>query len=147
MYVEPAHILLVEDDLNDVELLQLALENFNSATQIDVVHDGEQALNYLIGQDGHPPLKPLPTLVLLDLKLPKINGLRVLKTLRQNPKTRHLIIVVITSSQEDSDLSACYEFGVNSYVVKPLDFQQFMDVARQIGLYWLLINRSPLLLP
>jgi two-component system, response regulator len=144
MDVEPARILMVEDDPYDVELLQLALEGLNIANQIEVVHDGEQALHYLLGQGGKPPTAALPTLILLDLKLPKVSGLQVLERLRQNIRTRNLVIVVITSSQEDSDLTICYELGVNSYIVKPLDFQQFMDVARQVGQYWLLLNRSPL---
>lgn len=144
MEVEPTRILLVEDDPNDVELIKLAFDAYNFANQMDVVHDGEQALTYLLGREGQAPIQQLPRLVLLDLKLPKINGLRVLETLRANPRTRQLIVVVMTSSQEDSDLNACYDLGVNSYIVKPLDFQQFTDIARQVGLYWMLINRPPL---
>ncbi len=142
--IEPTRILLVEDDPNDVELVQLALSPYNFLSRIDVVSDGEQALRYLLGQDDEPPSHPLPRLVLLDLKLPKVNGLQVLQTLRAHPRTRQLVIVVMTSSQEDKDLNACYDLGVNSYVVKPLDFEQFLDVARQIGLYWMLFNKPPL---
>lgn len=144
MIVEPTRILLVEDDQNDVELVQLALSNYNFTNRIDVVNDGEQALAYLVGQAGQLPSRPLPRLVLLDLKLPKVSGIRVLETLRNTPRTHSLVVVVMTSSQEDSDLIACYNLGVNSYIVKPLDFDQFTDVARQVGLYWMWLNRPPL---
>lgn len=144
LQIEPTRILLVEDDPNDVELIRLALANCNLTNQIDLVTDGEQALSYLFGQDGVPP-RPLPRLVLLDLKLPKISGIRVLQTLRKDPRTQRLIVVVMTSSQEDSDLNTCYDLGVNSYAVKPLDFQQFLKVARDVSLYWMLLNKPPLL--
>lgn len=138
--VEPTRILLAEDDPNDVELVRLALETFNFTTRMDVVSDGEQALQYLLGE----PVHPLPRLMLLDLKLPKINGIRVLETLRSHPLTHRLVVVVMTSSQEDRDLNACYDLGVNSYIVKPLDFEQFTRVAQQVGLYWMTLNRPPL---
>ncbi|MBW4474608.1 MAG: response regulator [Stenomitos rutilans HA7619-LM2] len=141
--IEPTRILLVEDDPNDVELIQLAFRNYSLVNQVDLVTDGEQAIQYLLGQEGVPP-RPLPRLVLLDLKLPKISGIRVLQTLRSYPRTQRLVIVVMTSSQEDSDLNTCYDLGVNSYIVKPLDFQQFLAVARDVGLYWMLLNRPPL---
>lgn len=144
MEVEPSRILVVEDDPLNVELFQLALDNYNFVNQIDVVEDGEQALDYLLGQEGNPPSRPLPRLVLLDLRLPKINGIQVLQALRNHPRTRNLVVVVMTGSLEDSDLNACYDLGVNSYVVKPLDFQQFIDLARQVGVYWMLINKPPL---
>ncbi|HEY9649009.1 MAG TPA: response regulator [Chroococcidiopsis sp.] len=145
MISQPTRILLVEDDPNDVELVHLALRDYSFVNQIDVAQDGEQALHYLLGRDGQPPTQPLPRLVLLDLKLPKINGIRVLQTLREHPRTQKLIVVVMTSSHEDQDLDACYALGVNSYIVKPLDFQQFMSVAQQVGLYWMLLNHPPLL--
>ncbi|WP_421657364.1 response regulator [Leptothermofonsia sp. ETS-13] len=147
MSIEPTRILLVEDDPNDVELVQLALSRYNFLSQMDVASDGEQALHYLLGQDGKSPSHPLPRLVLLDLKLPKVNGIRVLQTLRAHPRTRRLVVVVMTSSEEDSDLNACYDLGVSSYVVKPLDFQQFLEVAQQVGLYWMLLNKPPLFSP
>jgi two-component system, response regulator len=140
--VEPTRILLVEDDPHDVELIHLAFESYNFINQLDVVTDGEQALHYLLG-DGSTPPRPIPRLVLLDLKLPKVSGIRVLQTIRANPRTKNLIIVVMTSSEEDNDLNACYDLGVNSYIVKPLDFQQFLDVSRQVGLYWMLVNKPP----
>lgn len=146
MNTEPAKILLVEDDPNDVELVQIALRDYHFLSQMDVVSDGEQALNYLLGQEGEIQTLPLPRLVLLDLKLPKISGIRVLQTLRAHPRTRKLVIVAMTSSQEDSDLNACYDLGINSYIVKPLDFQQFLEVAQQVGLYWMQLNKPPLFL-
>lgn len=143
MDVQPTKILLVEDDPNDVELIQLSLDSYNFVNQMDIVGDGEQALHYLLGRDGNPPAQPLPRLVLLDLKLPKVNGIAVLETIRQHPRTRQLVVVVMTSSAEDRDLDACYNLGVNSYIVKPLDFQQFVEVARQIGFYWMMLNQPP----
>ncbi|UBF24807.1 response regulator [Kovacikia minuta CCNUW1] len=140
---EPNRILLVEDDPNDVELVRLALNDYRFVNQIDVAIDGEQALIYLLGQANTSP-RPLPRLVLLDLKLPKINGIRVLQTLRSHARTQKLVVVVMTSSQEDSDLNTCYDLGINSYVVKPLDFQQFLSVARDVGLYWMFLNKPPL---
>ena len=141
--VEPARILLVEDDPHDVELIQLSFENYNFVNQIDVAEDGEKALHYLFGKDGNPPTNPLPRVVLLDLKLPKLNGIQVLEAIRSHPRTQHLAVVVMTSSAEDRDLEACYNWGVNSYIVKPLDFQQFIDVARQVGVYWMILNQIP----
>ncbi len=141
--VEPARILLVEDDPHDVELIQLSFENYNFVNQIDVAEDGEQALHYLFGKDDNPPTNPLPRVVLLDLKLPKLNGIQVLEAIRNHPRTQHLAVVIMTSSAEDRDLEACYNLGVNSYIVKPLDFQQFIDVARQVGVYWMMLNQIP----
>ncbi|MEM7769726.1 MAG: response regulator [Cyanobacteria bacterium P01_A01_bin.37] len=141
--VDPTRILLVEDDLNDLELINLAFESYNFANQIDIVTDGEQALQFLLGDENVLPQPFLPRLMLLDLKLPKVSGIEVLQQLRAHPRTRNMVIVVMTSSREDSDLKACYDLGVNSYVVKPLDFQQFTDVTQQIGLYWMLLNQPP----
>ncbi|HEY9623581.1 MAG TPA: response regulator [Crinalium sp.] len=143
MNVEPTRILLVEDDPNDVELIQLALDEYNFVNQMDVAVDGEQALHYLFGRDGEPSVYALPRLVLLDLKLPKLNGIQVLRAIRQHPHTRQLVVVVMTSSAEDQDLKTCYDLGVNSYIVKPLDFQQFITIARQVGFYWMMLNRLP----
>lgn len=136
-------MLLVEDDPNDVELIELALENYNFVNQIDVVEDGEQALHYLFGTEENQRAQPLPRLVLLDLKLPKINGIQVLEAIRHHPSTQTLVVVVMTSSVEDTDLEACYHLGINSYIVKPFKFQQFVEVARQIGVYWMMLNEPP----
>lgn len=141
--VDPTRILLVEDDPNDVELIQLALEHYNLVNQLDVVTDGEQALNYLHGSLEEAPTHALPRLVLLDLKLPKVDGIQVLQAIRNHPLTRQLVVVVMTSSAENQDLGTCYKLGVNSYIVKPLDFQQFMDVTRQVGFYWMMLNQVP----
>lgn len=146
MEVEPSRILLVEDEPLNVELFQLALENFNFINQIDVVDDGEQALQYLLGKEGKLPTHPLPDLVLLDLKLPKINGIQVLQAMRAHPRTRELIVVALASSPDDRELKACYALGVSHYVIKPLDFERFMIVVRQVGLCWMLL-KSPLLPP
>jgi len=142
---EPTRILLVEDDPNDVELIQLALESYNFVNQIDVVMDGEKALTYLQGRAGESFAAPLPRLVLLDLKLPKVDGIDVLRAIRNHPRTRELVVVVMTSSAENQDLNACYDLGVNSYIVKPLDFQQFIEVTRQVGFYWMMLNQLPIL--
>jgi len=141
--MEPTQILLVEDDPNDVELIQLALDSYNFVNKIDVVSDGEQAIHYLFGRDGQPPTQSLPRLVLLDLKLPKIDGIQILEMIRRSPLTRNLVVVVMTSSAESRDLKACYDLGVNSYIVKPLDFQQFVEMTRQVGFYWMMLNNVP----
>jgi CheY-like chemotaxis protein len=140
MMLNPTRILLVEDDPNDIELIQLAFEQSNFVNQMDIVTDGEQALQYLHGQRD----SPLPRLILLDLKLPKINGVQVLQAIRSHSLTQNLVVVVMTSSAEDQDIYACYQLGVNSYIVKPLDFQHFMEVSRQVGFYWMMLNQVPL---
>lgn len=147
MEIEPARILLVEDDPLNVELLQLALNNYNFVNQIDIVEDGEQALHYLLGREGNPPTHPLPDLVLLDLKLPKINGIQVLQAIRADPRTCNLVIVVLTSSEEENDLNACYALGVKSCVAKPFSFERFISVVCQVGLCWMLLNKPPLTSP
>lgn len=144
MDVEPAKILLVEDDPLNVELLQLALNNYNFVNQIDILEDGEQALQYLLGQEGGST--PLPDLVLLDLKLPKINGLQVLQAMRNHPRTHDVAVVILTASPEDQDVYACQALGINSYVVKPLDFERLIGVIRRVGFSWLLL-KSQLLPP
>lgn len=156
MEIDPNRILLVEDDPNDIELVHLALENTGFLSYLDVVTDGEQALRYLLGTSsiGRNPTDgaregiqmTLPRLVILDLKLPKLSGLEVLEAIRTHTHTRQLVVVIMTSSAEDSDLEACYNLGVNSYVVKPLNFQQFLSVSRQIGMYWMSLNQTPNLL-
>jgi CheY-like chemotaxis protein len=112
-------------------------------SKIDVVNDGEQALNYLHPEITEAMPGEMPRLVLLDLKLPKVDGITVLEKIRADPRTHDLIVVVMTSSAENQDLSACYRLGVNSYVVKPLDFQQFMELAQHVGIYWMTINQVP----
>ena len=136
-------ILLVEDNPHDEELTLRALKKSNVVNPVVVAHDGAEALDYLLARGKHaesPP--PLPQVVLLDLKLPKVDGLEVLRALRASARTRVLPVVVLTSSKEQQDLIASYELGANSYVRKPVDFAQFLEAARQLGLYWLVLNES-----
>ena len=136
-------ILLVEDNPHDEELTLRALQKSHVLNPVVVAHDGAEALDYLLARGKHasaPP--PLPQVVLLDLKLPKVDGLEVLRELRANARTRLLPVVVLTSSKEQQDVLASYEFGANSYVRKPVDFAQFLEAARQLGLYWLVLNEG-----
>jgi len=144
--VEPSRILLVEDEPLNVELFQLALENYHFVNQIDILDDGEQAIQYLLGTEGSLPNCPLPDLILLDLKLPKISGIQVLQAIRAHPRTRDIAVVVLASSQDDKDLNACYALGVSQCVTKPLGFEKFISIVRQIGLCWVLLKK-PLLPP
>jgi two-component system response regulator len=137
-------ILLVEDNPLDEELTLRALQKSNVLNPVVVAHDGEEALDYLLGRGKYAEAQPsLPQVVLLDLKLPKVDGLEVLRSLRAHPRTRLLPVVVLSSSNEDQDLMTSYELGANSYVRKPVDFAAFLDAARQLGLYWLVINQGP----
>jgi two-component system response regulator len=138
-------ILLVEDNQDDVDLTLRAFAKHKFANQLVVVRDGAEALDFLLWRGGHagPDAKPLPELVLLDLKLPKIDGLSVLKQLRAHDATRRLPVVVLTSSNEENDIVASYDLGANSFVRKPVDFAEFVDAARQLGLYWLMLNQPP----
>ena len=132
-------ILLVEDNAADVELTLHALRGDHLANQIHVVRDGEEALAFLF--DPQKPNHAYLKLVLLDLKLPKVDGLEVLKVVKNDPRTRRIPVVVMTSSREDSDLVQSYDLGVNSYLQKPVDFDQFREVVKRMGFYWLLINQ------
>jgi len=143
MNVEPTKILIVEDNPNELKLIKLALEEYNFVNPIASVTDGEEALEYLHGKDGTETTFPLPELVLLDLKLPKISGIEVLEAIRNHPRTKNLVVVVMTSSSEDRDLEACYQLNVNSYIVKPLDFEQLLKVAQTVGYYWIMLNQLP----
>ena len=136
-------ILIVEDNPSDLKLMQRALKKSNLQNELATAVDGEEALSYLFGEDGgtHPP--PLPVLVLLDLKLPKIDGLEVLEQIRQHERTQMLPVVILTSSKEQEDIIKSYKLGVNSYIRKPVDFNQFVDAVQQLGLYWLVLNESP----
>lgn len=137
-------ILLVEDNPMDEELTVRALKKSNVLNPIVVVRDGAEALDYLLARGAHAAAPPaLPQVVLLDLKLPKVNGLEVLKELRAAPRTRLLPVVILSSSNEQRDLVTSYELGANSYVRKPVDFAEFLDAAKQLGLYWLVINEGP----
>lgn len=137
-------ILLVEDSLKDIDLTLAALEEHNLANKVDVARDGAEALDYLYrrGQfanrdDGHP------VVVLLDIKMPKVNGIEVLQKMKSDPVLKRLPVVMLTSSKEEPDLATCYELGVNAYVVKPVDFQQFVNAVRQVGVFWAVLNQPP----
>ena len=137
-------ILLVEDDPDDEALALRALKKTERAHDVIVAHDGLEALRYLCGDpdSGQPPM-PLPQVVLLDIKLPKINGLETLRRIRSHERTQLLPVVILTSSQEDRDMTESYRIGANSYIRKPVDFVQFTEAVRQIGLYWLTLNEAP----
>jgi two-component system response regulator len=138
-------ILLVEDNSSDEELTLRALRKSNIANRVVVKRDGPAALDYLFRRGADVDRDPdgLPQLVLLDLKLPKVDGLEVLKAIRADERTKLLPVVMLTSSREDEDLLRSYSFGANSYIVKPVDFNQFADAVRQLGLYWLVLNQLP----
>lgn len=138
----PIEILLVEDDPNDVELALHALKKNNLTNRIEVVRDGEEALEIIFGKGAaEHSREQRPKVILLDLKLPKVDGLEVLKRLKSDPETRSIPVVMLTSSREECDIVKSYELGVNSYIVKPVDFEQFTESVRQIGFYWLLTNQ------
>jgi two-component system response regulator len=141
----PKTILLVEDNISDIALTRRAIEKNGIACRVDIVEDGQEALDYLLATGAHAgrDLNEQPALVLLDLKLPRIDGLDVLRRIRADPRTRRIPVVMLTSSREESDMGAGYDLGMNSYIRKPVDFVQFMEVIRQIGLYWLAINEPP----
>ena len=134
-------ILLVEDNPDDVELTLRAFKKHNLANEIIVTKDGEEALNILLPQKKENA--ELPDLILLDLKLPKVDGLEVLRQVKGNPETKPIPVVILTSSREEKDLMESYHLGVNSYIRKPVDFEQFTKVVIQLGLYWLLLNEAP----
>ena len=142
---EHVEILLVEDNANDVELTLSALRRENLANHVEVVRDGEEALDYLFRRGAFSGRQPenRPKLVLLDLKLPKVDGLEVLQQLKSNARTKAIPVVMLTSSGEESDLVRSYDLGVNSYIQKPVDFEQFRNTVRQVGLFWLVVNHSP----
>jgi two-component system response regulator len=137
-------ILLVEDNPDDEELTTRALRKANIANEIVVSRDGKEAVDFLFGQGAHEgrDLSRMPAVILLDLKLPKLSGLDVLRRLRSDPRTRLIPTVVLTSSSEDEDMLKSYEFGANSYVRKPVEFGAFVNAVSQLGVYWLLINQT-----
>jgi hypothetical protein len=135
-------ILLIEDNEMDIDLTLQAFEEHAVANPIVVCHDGEEALTY-IDQHAHPGDTQLPIVTLLDLRLPKVDGLDVLRKARQDPVWQQLPIVVMTTSRENHDIQTAYQLGANSYIVKPVDFDAFTEVVRTIKVYWLLTNQSP----
>lgn len=138
-------ILLVEDNPNDVELALRALRTSRVSNRVVVVNDGAEALDYLFGTGKHAQrdASQVPKLVLLDLKLPKVDGLEVLAKVKSDPRTQAIPVVMLTTSHEERDMVESYRLGVNSYIVKPVDFEQFTKAVQQLGLYWLLMNETP----
>jgi two-component system response regulator len=137
-------ILYVEDDPMDVELTMIALQQSGVANPIHIARDGVEALDYLFCRGEHANRDfRMPKLVLLDLKLPKVGGLEVLQAIRDDVRTRTIPVVILTSSKEQRDLVDSYKLGVNSYIQKPVDFEQFNQTIRQLGLYWLVVNQVP----
>jgi CheY-like chemotaxis protein len=137
-------ILMVEDDARDVELSLTALEQYNLANEVVVVVDGEEALDYLY-QRGKFMARPSgnPAVLLLDLKLPKVDGLEVLQQIKTDDRLKMIPVVVLTSSREERDMVASYQLGVNAYVVKPVDFHEFVNAVKELGIFWALINEPP----
>jgi two-component system, response regulator len=144
--VENAEILLVEDSPDDVELTQRALRKQKLDDRVFVVNDGAQALDYLFakGMFAGRNVENRPRVIFLDLKLPKVNGVEVLRKIRNDARTRTIPVVVLTSSNEERDLIDSYDLGVNSYIVKPVEFDKFFQTVGEIGTYWLVLNKTPL---
>jgi CheY-like chemotaxis protein len=138
-------ILLVEDAPQDLELALRALKKANLANHIQVARDGAEALEFIFGEGAHAGrrLEDGPKLILLDLKLPKVDGLEVLKRIKTDPRTMAIPVVVLTSSKEQTDVVESYKLGVNSYIVKPVNFERFVAAVENIGMYWLLLNQPP----
>ena len=138
-------MLLVEDDPNDILLIQRAFAKACLVNPLKVVRDGEEALNYLSGSGDFADRGryPLPSLILLDLKLPRKSGLEILQWLRQQPNLKHIPVIVLTSSKESSDVSRAYDLGANSYLVKPVGFEGLLELVKSIGMYWMILNKTP----
>lgn len=141
-------ILLVEDNADDVLLAKRALKKVNIATDLVVVRDGEEAIDYLFGRHEYASrdLKIMPDVIFLDLKLPKLDGIDVLKRVRADKQTSMIPVVMLTSSSEDADIINCYKNGANSFICKPVDFDQFVEASQQMGNYWLSLNVTPIAL-
>lgn len=138
-------ILLVEDNPDDMEMTLRALRKAHLANHIQVARDGVEALEFIFGTGSHAGrnVETGPKVILLDLKLPKVDGLEVLRQVKNNPRTRMIPVVVLTSSKEQPDVSECYSLGVNSYIVKPVNFEGFAKAVAELGMYWLLLNHPP----
>jgi CheY-like chemotaxis protein len=144
MVTELKRILLVEDDPRDVELILEALSDYNLANEVIVANDGEEALDYLYRRGNFKARHgDNPAVVLLDLKLPKVNGMEVLKQIRADEKLKMIPIVILTSSREDKDWLESYKLGVNAYVVKPVDFHEFVEAVKDLGAFWAVVNEPP----
>lgn len=145
--VPPIDILLVEDNIDDVELTVMALRRGKISNNMHVVRDGEEALNYLFHRGNYKEKEksPRPGLILLDIKLPKINGMEVLKQIKNDRKLKLIPVVILTTSRRDEDIIRSYDLGVNSYIMKPVEFNKFIDVVKNIELYWVLTNTPPII--
>lgn len=138
-------ILLVEDNPEDLELTLRALRKTNLVNHIEIARDGAEALDFIFCEGPHAArlIEDTPKVILLDLKLPKVDGLEVLQRLKGDPRTKHIPVVMLTSSREQSDVVRSYELGVNSYIVKPVNFESFTTAVQELGMYWLLLNQPP----
>ena len=145
MDINEVEILLVEDNPNDAELTLRALKKNNLANRVMHAKDGVEAIEFIFGSGAYAgrSVEKTPKVILLDLKLPKVNGIEVLERIKGEERTKNIPIVVLTSSREDSDLTKCYELGVNSYIVKPVEFENFVKAISDLGFYWLLLNQIP----
>ena len=145
MIDKPVEILLVEDNPNDVELTLHAFQKNNISTPVHVARDGAEALEFIFATGAYAgrKIENGPKVILLDLKLPLVDGLEVLREVKADPRTRLIPVVVLTSSREERDIVESYKLGVNSYIVKPVDFEQFTESVRQLGMYWVLLNQPP----
>jgi two-component system response regulator len=145
MTINEVEILLVEDNPNDVELTLRALKKRNLANKVHVVKDGAEALEFIFGTGTYAErdINHIPKVILLDLKLPKVDGLEVLRIVKSDERTKVIPVVVLTSSKEESDLVESYRLGANSYITKPVDFDKFAQIVSEMGLYWLLVNQPP----
>lgn len=143
--LEEVDILIVEDNKNDAEMAIRALRKNNLTNHVHVVSDGEEALDFIFanGKYKNRSTNKRPRMILLDLKLPKIDGMEVLRVLKGNPETRVIPVIILTSSREECDLLDSYKLGVNSYIVKPVDFDKFVNAVHDLGMYWLLLNQQP----
>lgn len=146
MDLNSVEILLAEDNINDAELTIRELKKHNMANKLAHVKDGEEALDFMFGRGKYEARSKTihyPKVILLDIQMPKVNGIEVLQALKQDPRTRAVPVVILTSSKEHPDVSKCYELGANSYIVKPVNFEGFAEAIRNLGFYWLLLNQSP----
>ncbi|PYV08317.1 MAG: two-component system response regulator [Acidobacteria bacterium] len=145
MTEDGVEILLVEDNPDDAELALHALKRENLVNRIEIARDGEEALNFLFCRGPHAKrdFNHQPRLVLLDLKLPKVDGLEVLREIKNNPRTKAIPVVILTASREERDLVNGYQLGVNAYIQKPVDFEQFRQIVKQLGMFWLVVNQPP----
>lgn len=145
MDVNKVEILLVEDNPNDIELTQRALKQYNLINKVHVIKDGAEALEFIFATGAYAGrnIEGYPKVILLDLKLPKVNGLEVLRRIKSDEQTKVTPVVVLTSSKEDRDIVESYKSGANSYIVKPVDFDKFAQAVSEVGLYWLLLNEPP----